>query len=215
MLSDSPHKQVKKSKRDRAINAKVNRQWSDNQKMEAVKSYLVLGNLAMTSRILGIPEITIRVWKNSEWWKTAVAELKAQERIELTSRLKKIVDASLTVVEDRLLNGDYQYDQKTGETVRKPVNMRDAHRVAVDLQQRQEVLDKLDKPIETSEDTEARLEKLAAKFADLAAKKVSQIVNDNRTIEAEDIEYVEEVDDETDDESGDDSTPPDGVPSES
>ena len=129
MLSDSEHKRRIKSGRSRSVEAVTNRQWSDKQKMEAIQSWLVLGNLAMVSRLLGIPEVTIRSWKAASWWNDAVNELRSQEKIVLSNKLKAIVNASLAVVEDRLSNGDYMFDQKTGQTIRKPVNMKDAHRI--------------------------------------------------------------------------------------
>ena len=196
MLSDTLSKQERKSKRDRSITAETNRQWSDNQKTEAIQSYLLLGNLALTSRILGIPEITLRVWKRTEWWADMVNEIKSQDRIQLSARMKKIVDASLTVVEDRLLNGDYQFDQKTGQNIRKPVNMKDAHKVAVDLQDRQDLLEKTEKPEITEDKIESRLLQLAEKFADMATKKIEQTNNSRRTVDVEDAELIEHPGDE-------------------
>jgi len=193
MLSDTPSMKNRKRNQDRSILAKTNKSWSDNQKMEAVQSYLLLGNLAMTGRILGIPEITLRVWKRSEWWKDAVAEIKSQEKVELSGKMKKLLDASLSVVEDRLINGDYQFDQKTGQVVRKPVNMKDAHKVAMDMQERQEMLDKalVEKEDTSDSGIESRLLKLAEQFAEMASKKIQQKVDDSRTIEAVDVEVKE------------------------
>ena len=190
MLSDMPSKQDRKTGRNRSIEAGTNKQWSDNQKMEAIQSYLLLGNLALTSRILGIPEITLRVWKRTEWWADMVNEIKSQDRIQLSSRMKKIVDASLTVVEDRLLNGDYQFDQKTGQNIRKPVNMKDAHKVAVDLQDRQDLLEKTEKPEITEDKIESRLLQLANTFAEMATKKIEQVNNSRRTVDVEDAEIL-------------------------
>lgn len=194
MLSDTPSMKNRKRNQDRSILAKTNKSWSDNQKMEAVQSYLLLGNLAMTGRILGIPEITLRVWKRSEWWKDAVAEIKSQEKVELSGKMKKLLDASLSVVEDRLINGDYQFDQKTGQVVRKPVNMKDAHKVAMDMQERQEMLDKalVEKEDTSDSGIESRLLKLAEQFAEMASKKIQQKVDDSRTIEAVDVEVKEQ-----------------------
>lgn len=193
MLSDTPSMKNRKRNQDRSILAKTNKSWSDNQKMEAVQSYLLLGNLAMTGRILGIPEITLRVWKRSEWWKDAVAEIKSQEKVELSGKMKKLLDASLSVVEDRLINGDYQFDQKTGQVVRKPVNMKDAHKVAMDMQERQEMLDKalVEKEDTSDSGIESRLLKLAEQFAEMASKKIQQKVDDSRTIEAVDVDVKE------------------------
>lgn len=192
MLSDSERKKDKKSKRIRSIAAETNRQWADSQKMEAIQSYLLLGNLALTSRILGIPEITLRVWKTTQWWKDAVAEIKSQEKIELSAKMKKIVGASLAVVEDRLVNGDFQFDQKTGEVIRKPVNMKDAHRVAMDMQQRQELVDKSLSGEEDKGDegVQSRLLKLAEQFAEMATKKIEQKVDEHRTIDVEDAKEL-------------------------
>lgn len=190
MLSDSERKKDKKSKRIRSIAAETNRQWADSQKMEAIQSYLLLGNLALTSRILGIPEITLRVWKTTQWWKDAVAEIKSQEKVELSAKMKKIVGASLAVVEDRLVNGDFQFDQKTGEVIRKPVNMKDAHRVAMDMQQRQELVDKSLSGEEDKGDEgiQSRLLKLAEQFAEMATKKIEQKVDEHRTVDVQDVE---------------------------
>jgi len=194
MLSDSEKKKAKVSTRNRSMYAKTNKQWSDDQRMEAIQSYLLLGNLALTSRILGIPEITLRVWKASDWWKDMVQEVKTQERIQLSHRMKQIVNASLTVVEDRLLNGDYQFDQKTGQTVRKPVNMKDAHKVAVDLQERQDLLEKASSAevLVKDESVEQKLLSLAEKFAELATKKIDQKVNEHRTVDVTDAEIKED-----------------------
>jgi hypothetical protein len=192
MLSDSPSKQLKKSKRIRSITAPTNKQWSDSQKMEAIQSYLLLGNLALTSRILGIPEITLRVWKTSQWWKDTVAEIKSQEKVELSSKMKKLVGASLAVVEDRLINGDFQFDQKTGEVIRKPVNMKDAHKVAMDMQERQDMIDKSLSGEESKGDegVQSRLLKLAEQFAEMATKKIEQKVDEHRTIDVEDAKEI-------------------------
>lgn len=191
-MSDSERKKDKKSKRIRSIAAETNRQWADSQKMEAIQSYLLLGNLALTSRILGIPEITLRVWKTTQWWKDAVAEIKSQEKVELSAKMKKIVGASLAVVEDRLVNGDFQFDQKTGEVIRKPVNMKDAHRVAMDMQQRQELVDKSLSGEEDKGDegVQSRLLKLAEQFAEMATKKIEQKVDEHRTIDVEDAKEL-------------------------
>ncbi len=192
MLTDSENR--KKSKRNipRKIAEVSNKQWSDDQKREAIQTWLVVGNLAMTGRMLEIPEVTLRVWKASDWWQTVVAEIKTQDKIKLSNRLQKIVDASLAVVEDRLLNGDAQFDQKTGQIIRKPVAMKDAHKVAVDLQNRQDVLEKVtSKEESTPENVENKLLDLANKFADLATKKIDQKVNEHRTIDVVDAEIKE------------------------
>lgn len=185
-LSDNPVAKTRKPK-NRPVKSRSNLSWSDKQKIEAVQSWLLLGNLALTSRVLNIPEITLRVWKASEWWKTVVEDIRLQENMQMSSRLQKIVDASLGAVEDRLVNGDLVFDQKTGQTVRKPVNMRDAHKVAVDLMDKKSLLDKTALPQQEEKQDEDRLLKLAEKFADFVTKK-----KDPRIIDAEDVEIKQD-----------------------
>jgi hypothetical protein len=184
MLTDNPNTKHRNPP-VRSAEAKTNKTWSDKQKLEAVQSWLMLGNLALTARVLNIPEVTIRYWKNSEWWKTAVEEIKIQEDMQMSARLKKIVDASLMAVEDRLLNGDIMYDQKSGEMVRKQVNMRDAHKVAVDLMDKKAIIDKTAVAVVEEKKDEDRLMKLAEKFADFVTQK-------KPTVNVTDVVFVTE-----------------------
>lgn len=183
-LTDNPNTKHRKP-RKRAVDAPTNRSWSDAQKIEAVQSYLLLGNLALTSRILNIPEVTLRFWKTTEWWKDVVDDLKLQETMQMSARLKKIVDASLGAVEDRLLNGDLMYDHKSGEMIRKPVNLRDAHKVSVDLMDKKAMLDKAVVPQQEETTDDNKLEKLAEKFAAFVNKKLDK---EPEVIDVQDIE---------------------------
>jgi transposase-like protein len=172
-LTDNPNTKQRKPK-DRSITAKTNRSWSDKQKIEAVQHYLLVGNLALTGRVMGIPEITLRQWKTTEWWKNVVEDLKLQENMQLSVRLKNLVEASLVAVTDRLENGDFMYDQKTGQMIRKPVNIRDAHKVATDLMDKRTMLDKAVAPAQEQTQDVDRLEQLAEKFASFVLKKTEQ-----------------------------------------
>jgi len=179
-------------KKDRSTVAETNLRWSEKQRMEAVNSYLLLGNLALTGRILNIPEVTLRVWKAQPWGKDAVTEIKASDKVQLSARIKKLVDGALTVVEDRLINGDFQFDQKSGEVIRKPVNMKDAHKVAIDMADKHEQIERSERPEQTEEHVEDKLLKLAEKFADMATKKIEQNNNASRTVNIEDVSTVED-----------------------
>ena len=192
-FSDVEAEKDRKRNTNRALSAETNKRWSDQQKLEAVQSYLVLGNLSLVGRILSIPRITLCQWKASNWWKELVDDLKVQERIELSNKMKKIVDAAHLVVEDRMLNGDAVLNQKTGQIVFKPVSMKDAHKVAVDLLNQKEALEKLNAPQgEAVEGSMDKLEMLAGKFAEFATKKLEQSLDKKRTVPMADVVDVEE-----------------------
>jgi transposase-like protein len=191
-FSDVDKEKDAKRNVNRAIDAGTNKRWSDKQKLEAVNSFLLLGNISLVSRILGIPRITLQVWKASNWWKELVDEIKLQDRIELSNKMKKIVNAAHAVVEDRLLNGDVVITPK-GETVRKPVAMKDAHRVAVDLLNQKDAIEKAmsKEPGAEGEGSTDKLEVLAERFAMFATKKIEQSLDKKRTVEVTDVIYVE------------------------
>lgn len=151
--------------------------WTDARKLEAVKTYLLIGNLALTARMLDIPEDTLRAWKREDWWKDTELEIRHSGKVQLTGKLKKIVEASVAVIEDRIANGDFVFDQKTGEVVRKPINLKDAHKVAVDMVDRTNLLEKETDGTDGKTDTKdiaKSIEKLAEAFASFAEKTVKK-----------------------------------------
>jgi hypothetical protein len=191
-LSDHPSRQGKSSKVHHTLVDTANGKqawWSDKQKLEAVQSYLLFGSVATTARVLKIPEQTMRNWKNTSWWKEIEGELKVQDEMQLSARLKKVMEKSLDAVDDRLDNGDFVFDQKTGSMQRKPVNMRDAHKVSMDLIDKRALLLNRNKPEASEEQMSDKLLKMMKQFADFATGKLEE----NKTIDVEDVEIKEET----------------------
>lgn len=181
-LSDNPDIKKLKSRPRRPISAK-GKNWSDGQKLEAVQTYLMLGSVRTTAAVLNIPEITVKVWRTKSWWKDLEAELKLQDKLQLGTRLKKIAERSLEVVEDRLQNGNYIFDQKTGELVRVPVNLKDAHKVGVDSMNQREILERGQADNLNEGQIDNKLAELATKFAAMVNKKI----DDKRTVEMAEV----------------------------
>jgi transposase-like protein len=173
-LSDSPNRQGIISKAHHKRDATTNTSWSDKQKLEAVQTYLMLGNLAMTCRVLKIPEQTVRTWRKSTWWKELEGELRIQDEMQLSARLKKVMEKSLDAVDERLEHGDFVYDQKTGQMRRKPVSMRDAHKVSMDLIDKRNLLLNNNKPDASEEQMNDKLLKMMKQFADFAQGKLNK-----------------------------------------
>lgn len=173
-ISDHPDRRDVKTTRSRAVGAE-GKWWSDSQKLETVKTWLLTGNLAMTAVMLHIPDDTVRRWSKTTWWAQIVDDLHQEDQLLLSARLKKIVDKSFDVIEDRLDKGDFVYDQKTGQMRRKLVNMRDAHKVAIDLVDKREKLLSGHGPRASEEQVADKLLKLAEKFAELAGAKKLEV----------------------------------------
>lgn len=213
-ISDNPERREQKSTRARAVSAE-GKWWSDSQKLETVKTWLLTGNLRLTANVVKIPEDTVRRWAKTTWWAAIVDDLHQEDQLLLSARLKKIVDKSFDVIEDRLDKGDFVYDQKTGQMRRKPVNMRDAHKVGVDLVDKREKLLSGHGPTASEEQVADKLLKLAEKFAELAgAKKLETNTVELEIVDAEVKEaHPGSIPDELSDDYRPDS-PPEGMQEE-
>ncbi len=144
-----------------------------------MKLWLVTGNLSATAAALDIKLTTMKEWRYSKWWTELVNEIKTENTITLSNKLKAIANKALDVSLDRLENGEWIYDQKTGEMRRKPVQLRDAHTVAKDLLERSTQLEK--KPVEEKQQQTDLLLNLAKKFEEFSKKRVEviEVVNVN------------------------------------
>lgn len=188
MLSDSEKLRGVASKKKRPTTGVNNMHYSDSQKLEAVTTYLALGNLVLTASVLKIPEFTLRNWKQKDWWKELEGELAVQDDIQLSSRLKRIIETTLSATEDRIKNGDWIYNNKEGSLMRKPVNLRDVHKVTMDLVDKREHLAGKQAPQVSMEALDDRLLKLAEKFAEIAK------TNTKAVVEVTDVIFVENSD---------------------
>lgn len=159
--------------RDRRYKRSV---WSDNQKLQAVSTWLMLGNMAETAVVTGIPLQTLKVWKTTDWFKEYVLQLQTEEVQQMSGNLKRVVNKALKAVEDRLDLGDAQFDQRTGEIVRVPIKAQVALKITSELMTKQEKL--LESPIkqEVEKTIDDRLLKLSEEFAKFASRKIAHQV---------------------------------------
>lgn len=166
-----------------------NSTWSLEHRVQVVSQYLVLGNMALVSATTGVPHQLIRAWKTKPWWKELEDQIRATENLQMDNKLTQIVDRSLDVVLDRVEKGDFIYDQKTGQVVRKPVNMKDAAKVSVDLITKRELLrgNATERHEGTQVSVAEQLKMLALEFAKWQKPQ-------KEVIDAEDVE-IKETDD--------------------
>lgn len=164
--------------------------WGENDKISAVTTWLALGSIPLTAAATGIPKDTLNRWKYSDWWKQLTIDIKNEENLQLNGRLKKIVDKALLVVEDRLENGNHQLNQKTGEIIRVPVNLKDSLKAANDLLERKDIIEDKPEKAQLEKTVDDRLAKLAAEFAKFAGAK--QQAQPSKIIEAEVVEVIEQ-----------------------
>lgn len=117
MVIRNHKRQVRKTKYD-----SEKAHWSDNQKLEAVTTYLMIGKWPAVSAATGIPIDTLRHWKMQPWWRDFENDIRRANNIEVSGKLQKIISKSADIVMDRLDNGEFIFDTKTGEIKRRPVS---------------------------------------------------------------------------------------------
>jgi phosphoribosylformylglycinamidine (FGAM) synthase PurS component len=136
----------------------------------------MLGNLAETAVVTGVPLPTLKMWKTTDWFKEYALQLQSEDVQQMSSNLKKVVEKSLKAVEDRLDLGDAQFDQRTGAIVRVPVKAHVALKITTDLMTKQEKL--LANPVkeQVEKTIDDRLLKLSEEFAKFASGKIAKSV---------------------------------------
>ena len=150
--------------------------WTSNQKLQAVSTYLMLGNLVETAVVTGVPLPTLKLWKTMDWFKEYALQLQSEDVQQMSSNLKRVVEKSLKAVEDRLDLGDAQFDQRTGAIVRVPVKAHVALKITSELMTKQEKL--MSNPVkeEVEKTIDDRLLKLSEEFAKFASNKLKAAV---------------------------------------
>jgi hypothetical protein len=161
-----------------------NTTWPKEKKLQAVAQYLALGNMKLVEATTGVSHTLLRQWKMQPWWKEFETEIRNTENLKLDNKLTAIVERSLEAVADRLDNGEQVYNQKTGELFRKPVNMKDAARVSVDLLTKRELLrgNATSRSEVQAVPVADQLKLLAAEFARMTSGKPLEII-DVETVE--------------------------------
>lgn len=167
--------------------------WSQEAKIQAVSQYLVLGNMALVSATTGIGHELLRAWKQQPWWKEMEAEIRLTENLDMDNKLSKIVNKSLDAVLDRVENGEFVYDQKTGSIIRKPVNMKDVAKVSVDMLSKRELLrgNATERKEVTQISVADQLKELALEFAKWQKPQAKQ----QETLDVETVEIIEQDED--------------------
>ena len=150
--------------------------WTQNQKLEAVSTYLMLGSMPQTAIVTGIPLPTLKSWKCADWFKEFALQLKTEDIQQLDSNLQRIVNKALKATEDRIDFGDAQYDQRTGDIVRVPIKAHVALKISTELLTKQQKLTENPIKEEVEKTIDDRLLKLSEEFAKFASKKMETAV---------------------------------------
>lgn len=149
--------------------------YSPKQRLEVVTAYLMLGKVSLVSATTNVPEETIHRWKAQDWFKSMVDDVRTQSNVQVSGRLKQVINKSLMAIDDRLENGDYQYNPKTSTFIRVPVSARTATDIMNKAVDKQVLIDKLESgPTQDMTKIEDRLKAIQDKLLEVSRFKHSK-----------------------------------------
>lgn len=167
-----------------------NSKYPVEKRLEAVTLYMACGNMRQVEAVTGISYSNLRLWQTQDWWKEMEVQIKAGRRNSTATKLNKIVDKALKLVEDRVDNGDWRYNKTSEEFERVPLSALTATKIANDLLQRGDALEKqgqTDTVVQNQQTIQETLKVLALEFASFNK---ARTVN-NPVEEVEDAVYEE------------------------
>ena len=91
-------------------------------RQDAATLYAVYGNIEEVTNLCNVPAKILREWRLEPWWQEIQKQVYAEQNDKLSSRISRVLDTTITQLEDRLEHGDHCIVQKTGEVIIKPVD---------------------------------------------------------------------------------------------
>lgn len=156
--------------------------WSEAKKIEAVTTWITTGSAAETARMLGLPYRTLEKWRSMPWWDEMVTKIRSENDSELDAKTTKVIEKALSSILDRIENGEYVYDQKTGKTKLMPAKLRDLNTAFNTILDKRQLLRNKPTKIVEQHSTALQLQNLADSFAKFVNKKVDELP---------DVHYIE------------------------
>lgn len=108
------------------------------------------------------------------WWKDKIQEIQKDDYDRIDTRLTKAIDKTLDEVMDRLNNGEYMFDVRTGKVKRIPAKLRDINTTFTQLLDKRQLIRKQPTKIVEQQSTAAQLQNLAEQFTKFVTGKLNE-----------------------------------------
>jgi hypothetical protein len=105
--------------------AEIGGKYSVDDRLHAVMLYITEGNMKKVETMTGIPYVTLNSWKEKEWWPAALQFCHKRKDKELELRFSRVIHDTVGEIHDRVINGDWKHDNRTGQKVRIPMSGKD------------------------------------------------------------------------------------------
>jgi hypothetical protein len=153
-------------------------------KVDAATVYAVYGDVDHVSSLTDVPASVIRGWKQEPWWIEIQKQVYQEQNEKLSSRISRVLDTTLTHLEDRLENGDEVLSTKTGEIVVKKVDASVLAKMFEGLSHQRRITRGEPTSISAKVGIDDRLDKLQEAFLRFAAAKEVHAVIEMEVMDA-------------------------------
>lgn len=148
--------------------------WSDKKKNEAIAVFVATRSPTLTSEQTNVPLTTVKKWQQQQWWKDKLKEIQEEDYEKLDNRLTKILDKTLDQFVDRIENGEFTYDVRTGKVKRVPAKLRDINTALNSIIDKRQLIRKQPTKIVEQQSTAAQLANLAEQFTKFVKGKINE-----------------------------------------
>jgi len=163
--------------------------WNQKKKYECVCLWLTGIPLTQVAVEANVPVNTVREWRTMKWWNDIVDDIRSEDKQRLDAKLSNMLDKTLDEMMDRLENGEYVYDQKSGKLKRSPVKLRDTTTTFNTLMDKRQLIRKEPTKITETSSTATQLANLAKQF--------ESFVNGQAAVEHKEKVVAEYIDEDT------------------
>lgn len=141
-------------------------------KTNAAALYCVYGDTKEVAKIAQIDEKFIKLWKQEPWWFEIQKQVFIEQNEKLAAQLSTTLNKTIDAINDRLENGDYTYNPKTGNVTRKPMEAKVVASIFDSLSHQRRITRGEPTNIQAKVGTEDRLKRLEEAFIKFAEQKV-------------------------------------------
>jgi hypothetical protein len=154
--------------------------YPDEKRIEVASLFACLGDAVVVGELAKVPPATVKTWRNQDWFKTLLEEIRDENNQKLDAKFTEIVQKCQEQILDRLEHGDCVL-LRDGTEVRKKINAKELALVgAITVDKRQIIRNKptsISQSVNSEGISDDKLKQLAKTFIELVNKQEIKTIN--------------------------------------
>lgn len=152
--------------------------YEETHKIHAAALYFATGDIAKSAELSKVPPTALKRWLNEDWFLALMEELRRENNAKIEAKFNSILEKAIDQVEDRVANGNFQFDQKNSEVIRIPASLRDLTQVTATIVDKRQTIQGKDESGQGNISAVQRLENLANQFEKMVGKSKPKLITD-------------------------------------